>query len=98
MTSQLPLIRERDDAMPAPQPTQAERAREPHRRTKARQGRAPQGCCKQPHVGDIDPAMHPCARVPDLAALIGPDEVRYLSHFLTWQPLGWPTVECSRFN
>jgi hypothetical protein len=26
------------------------------------------------------------------------DEVRYPSHILTRQPLGWPTVECSRFN
>src|SRR5215468_2869363 len=33
---------------------------------------ATKGCCKKPHVGDRDPAMHPCATAPDLAALIGP--------------------------
>ena len=30
------------------------------------------GCCKKANVGDIDPAMHPCAMVPDLVAWIGP--------------------------
>src|SRR5262249_31730922 len=30
------------------------------------------GCCQQPNVGDLDPAMHPCATVPDLVAWIGP--------------------------
>jgi hypothetical protein len=33
---------------------------------------------------------------PEEAAftLLVQDEVRYLSHNLTRQPLGWPTVEC----
>ena len=38
-----------------------------------------QGCCKKRNVGDMDPAMHPCATAPDLAALIGS---RYGSAFI----------------
>jgi hypothetical protein len=38
-----------------------------------------QGCCQKPNVGDIDPAMHLCATVPDLVAWIGP---RYGSAFI----------------
>ena len=38
------------------------------------------GRCKQPTVWDVDPAMHSCARVPDLDGL-------------DWPParLGWST-------
>jgi hypothetical protein len=50
----------------------ADRAGEPDGRTEAAWDERQQECCKQRNVGDVDPAMHPCASAPDLAHLIGP--------------------------
>ena len=41
-------------------------------RTEATWDEREHGCCKQPNVGDVDPAMHPCATVPDLTGLDWP--------------------------
>jgi hypothetical protein len=35
-------------------------------------GERDQGGCKRPTVWDVDPAMHPCASVPDLMGLDWP--------------------------
>jgi hypothetical protein len=50
----------------------SDRAGEPDRRTEAAWDERRRGCCKQPNVGDCDPAMHPCASAGDLVRWIGP--------------------------
>ena len=74
----------------------ADRAGEPDRLTKAAWDERHQECCKQRNVGDFDPAMHPCASVPDLAAWIGPRRGSALTR-LEWNwmtlPRGCPRAE-----
>jgi len=49
-------------------------------------------------LGQLRKLLPQALALQRLAPAVRRDEVRYLSHILTRQPLGWPTVECSRFN
>ena len=54
--------------------------------------------CQALSLGQLRKLPAQALALQRLAPAVRRDEVRYLSHILTRQPLGWPTVECSRFN